>query len=45
MITNPAQMPIAMELKTIIDRIRERQILRQATLRIMSAYFQWDLTS
>ena len=45
MITNPAQIPIAMELKTIIDRIRERQILRQATLRIMSAYFQSDLTS
>ena len=36
--SNPAQIPSAMEVNTTNDLIFERQILRQAILNIMSAY-------
>ena len=45
MMSRPAHIPMAMELNTMMERIRERQMLRQATLKIMNAYFLSGSTS
>ena len=39
MIKSPAQMPTAIEPMTIKERTLDLHMLRQATLKIMSAYF------